>query len=100
MRRSYFRAADKYKGSALTQQLAKDHGRPFLHIDLATTPIQGAADRVAHWLGGLPCLHCRHCLILNVAGPSRSVDPDIYDLARTVLTELLLTAGYGSPRYR
>ena len=66
-------------GSALTTGLAERHGKPWIHIDLTTTPFPDAARMIREWAG-------RHGIkVMNVAGPRASKDPEIYQ----VVTELL-----------
>jgi hypothetical protein len=65
--------------SALTERLAKKHGRPYLHIDLNKTNAFKAAQGINQWIqeSGIK--------ILNIAGPRASEDPEIYDHAYKVL---------------
>ena len=60
-------------GSALTRELAKRHNRPCLHVDMETTNINDAANKVRKWID------MKHIRVLNVAGPRASKDPKIYD---------------------
>jgi hypothetical protein len=70
-------------GSALTRDLAKDHGRPWLHIDLNTQNRFQAAMTISSWI-------TRHKIeTLNVAGPRASRDPEIYQATVNVLTTTL-----------
>jgi hypothetical protein len=67
------------RGTALTQRLAREAGRPHLVLDLGTAPLPEAWA----WLD-------RHGLAaLNVAGPRESRRPGIYERARRWLNELL-----------
>jgi hypothetical protein len=66
-------------GSALTRRLAKKHGRPWLHIDLAGANSFKAAGDVETWILD------NAITILNVAGPKASEDPDIYKAVAKVL---------------
>ncbi len=70
-------------GSALTQRLATEHGRPCLHIDLNTNNRFEAAKNISWWIA-------RHKIeTLNVAGPRASRDPEIYQVTINVLTTAL-----------
>ena len=66
-------------GSLLTQQVAKRHGRPWLHLDLNITSAFDAARNLNDWI--------RHynIQVLNVAGPRASQDPDIYQATADIL---------------
>ncbi len=59
-------------GSAATREMAIQHERPWLHIDLKRTSAFLSAVRIVEWL-------CAHRIrILNVAGPRASKDARIY----------------------
>jgi len=66
-------------GSSLTRELAKRHNRPCLHVDLETTNINDAANKVRKWID------MKHIRVLNVAGPRASKDQKIYDVTMAVL---------------
>lgn len=66
-------------GSAATRERAREQGRPWLHLDLATVPEETAAERLRAWLDALRPRR------LNVAGPRASEDPAIYDAVRGLL---------------
>ena len=70
-------------GSALTRDLAIDHQRPWLHLDMSEIPIDEAALMMKSWLSE------KRIQILNVAGPKRSKDPGLYDVVVRVLQEAL-----------
>lgn len=72
-------------GSALTRQLAKRHGRPWLHVDLAVLGGEEAARRVRVWLRE------NRIRVLNVAGPRASKDPGIQRAVRGLLGAVLKT---------
>jgi hypothetical protein len=74
-------------GSALTRELARQAGRPVLHLDLAATTATRATSRLVAWLARL------QPSTLNVAGPRASEDPRIYDAARAVLRSALARRG-------
>ncbi len=59
-------------GSAYTRELALEHKRPWLHIDLNKTGIFDAALKLSGWVLK------NNIEILNVAGPRASEDPKIY----------------------
>lgn len=70
-------------GSALTLRLAREQAKPCLHVDLVQEPASAAAERILAWLDSLSGA------ILNVAGPRRSNDPEIYGLAYRVIEKVL-----------
>jgi hypothetical protein len=70
-------------GSALTERLAREHAKPCLHVDLAAVPSDVAPARILAWLETLDGA------TLNVAGPRRSNDPEIYDIAYRVIAAVL-----------
>jgi hypothetical protein len=73
-------------GSALTTGFAERHRKPWIHIDLHTTPSLDAARMIQEWIGrsGIK--------IMNVAGARASKDPMIYqammDLLEKVFAEV------------
>ena len=71
-------------GSALTKKLAKEHKRPYFHIDLNKTPAFIAASEINNW--GI-----KHGIeILNVAGPRASKDPKIYEDTTYIIQGVIL----------
>lgn len=70
-------------GSALTEKLARKHGKPVLHINLSRKPEFQATVDITHWLGA------NHIEVLNVAGPRASKDPKIYEATTGVLEAVL-----------
>jgi putative molybdenum carrier protein len=70
-------------GSTLTERLAREQGKPCLHVDLAAVPSDAAPARILRWLATLDGT------TLNVAGPRRSNDPEIYDIAYRVIAAVL-----------
>jgi hypothetical protein len=70
-------------GSALTQRLAQRYAKPCLHIDLAALSPDEAVSRISDWLEEI------ESAVLNVAGPRRSNDAEIYALAYRVIAVLL-----------
>ncbi len=65
-------------GSLLTQKFAEELGKPCLHIDLLKK-FQPLEEKFPN-LGKI---------ILNVAGPRASNDPEIYDAVYVAMTQLL-----------
>ncbi len=74
-------------GSALTQRLAQRYAKPCLHADLAALSPEEAVARISRWLDVI------ECAVLNVAGPRRSNDAEIYTLAYRVIEALLVQRG-------
>ena len=70
-------------GSALTQRLAERYAKPCLHVDLAALSPEQAIERITRWLDEIDGA------VLNVAGPRRSNDTEIYALAYRVIAALL-----------
>jgi hypothetical protein len=70
-------------GSALTEKLAQRYAKPCLHLDLAALSPEEAIARITQWLAGVDGT------VLNVAGPRRSNDPEIYALAYRLIEALL-----------
>jgi len=66
-------------GSSYTAWMARKHGRPLLHLDMAQVQVHEAAQRLRAWLDA------NSIRVLNVAGPRHSTDPDIYDTTMRVL---------------
>jgi len=70
-------------GSALTEKLAKKHGRPCLHVDVNKTNGFRAASIFISWV-------IEHGIeVLNVAGPRASKDPKIYQNTKDILKTVL-----------
>ncbi len=70
-------------GSALTEKMARKHGKPFLHIDLNLKPEFQATVDITHWLGA------NQIEVLNVAGPRATKDPKIYEATTGILEAVL-----------
>lgn len=70
-------------GSELTQELARKHRKPCLHIDLDEMSDSKAAEIIASWID------VREIKTLNVAGSRGSKDPEIYEATRRVLKTVL-----------
>lgn len=70
-------------GSALTRKLAKQHERPWLHIDLDKVGLTEAYEMIAGWFDEYD-VH-----VLNVAGPRASKDPMIHDVVVIILENVL-----------
>jgi hypothetical protein len=69
-------------GTLLTQELAELHGKPCLHCDLQAESEPFA--RIQKWLCGLS-----PAVVLNVAGPRASGDPEIYAAVYAIMVRLL-----------
>jgi hypothetical protein len=69
-------------GSVLTRELAKQHKKPWIHLDLKSTACPDAARMIQEWIerNGIK--------VMNVAGPRASKDPMIYQAAMDVLDAL------------
>jgi hypothetical protein len=70
-------------GSALTQELARKHRQPCLHIDLDYVSNSKAAEIIGSWLDA------REIETLNVAGPRASKDQKIYEATIEVLRTVI-----------
>jgi putative molybdenum carrier protein len=70
-------------GTAFTRMEAVRLDRPHLAVDLAARNLREATTTIREWLDPLPGSR------LNVAGPRASSDPEIHDLARALLREVL-----------
>ncbi|MGD0235215.1 MAG: putative molybdenum carrier protein [Syntrophorhabdales bacterium] len=66
-------------GPAYTAEMARKHGRPWLHLDMDKTTVDEAARRLREWIAD------NSISVLNVAGPRQSRDPAIYDVTMRVL---------------
>jgi hypothetical protein len=64
-------------GSALTANFARQHNRPYLHVDLDLEP--DPVTRIKEWIDEL------NIMVLNVAGRSASKAPDIYDQVKDII---------------
>ncbi len=74
-------------GSSLIRKLAKQHGRPWAHLDLDQMNEWIAADILTGWID-------RHDIqVLNVAGPRASKDPGIHDIVMDILEALMERKG-------
>jgi hypothetical protein len=70
-------------GSALTQELARKHRRPCLHVDLSDTGDSKAIGIISTWIDA------RGIKTLNVAGPRASEDPTIYGITKRILKSVM-----------
>lgn len=66
-------------GSALTKELAMQHRKPWIHIDLKTTTCPEAARMIQEWVGR------NGIKVMNVAGARGSKDPWIYQATLDLL---------------
>ena len=71
-------------GSALTTSFAEKHKKPWIHIDLQTTPSPDAARMIQEWVGR------NGIKIMNVAGARASKDPMIYQAMLDLLEKSVL----------
>lgn len=78
-----FSHGDLTEGSAFTEEMAKKHGRPYLHIDLERTTAFDAAVKIND------LIRVHKVEILNVAGPRASKDPRIYKAVKDILEVVL-----------
>lgn len=79
-------------GSLLTIEFAKQHGKPWLAVDL-NQPQEKALAKVIRWIKRrLP-----DDAVLNVAGSRRSKAPGIHMAVKRVVREVLDQAGGGVP---
>lgn len=76
-----------FGGSRLTAELAEEHKKPLLHIDMALVPGEAGIEMAAEWL------RSNGVRILNIAGPRASEDPLIYDAVREFLGGLFAIIG-------
>ena len=72
-------------GSLLTIELARQLGKPVLHVDLSAD--HRPPENVAAWIGS------DNIRVLNIAGPRASDDPPIYDAVRAFLGRLFRPEG-------
>lgn len=70
-------------GSSLTRKLAKQHEKPWIHLNMNDLSIKEAAEQLSRWIKG------HDIQTLNVAGSRQSKDPDIYDKTKEVLKEAI-----------
>jgi hypothetical protein len=66
-------------GSALTRELAKQHRRPWIHLDMKELPLKIAANRLSSWI------ETNQVKIMNIAGSRGSKDPQIYQATMELL---------------
>jgi hypothetical protein len=71
-------------GSALTREFAKQHRKPWIHLDMADLSLETAADRLIFWI------ERNDIKVLNVAGPRASKDPKIYQATIDLLEKMLI----------
>jgi hypothetical protein len=70
-------------GTRLTQQLAEEHRKPHLTVDLAGSDREAALARCRAWL------NAQKPGVLNIAGPRESQSPGIQEQTQAVLRALL-----------
>ena len=66
-------------GSSLTRKLAKQHVKPWIHLDMNDLSIKEAAEQLSRWITG------HNIKTLNVAGPRATKDLAIHMKASEVL---------------
>ena len=71
-------------GSALTRELAKQHRKPWLHIDMKAIPCPEAARMIQEWI------ERNGVKVMNVAGPRASKDTEIYKATIDLLEAAIL----------
>ncbi len=89
-------------GSQLTLEMAKKYEKHYLHIDLSVVTETEAINQIKDWLNSVDCK------VLNVAGPRNSEDLEIYQNAKIILSNSLVTmfqhsslyTGVGDPSFR
>jgi hypothetical protein len=70
-------------GTAATIKFAREHGKPYLIVDLNKTDPQYAVSTILSWL-------CQtRPVTLNVAGPRESKCPGIYEMVKLIVKHLL-----------
>ncbi|MAE76079.1 MAG: hypothetical protein CMJ85_04315 [Planctomycetes bacterium] len=72
-------------GSRLTACIARELGRPLLHLDLSTMTYEEACAGLVRWM------EADTVRVLNVAGPRHSRDPEIYERTIAVLEAAFAT---------
>jgi len=70
--------------SALTQEMAKKHARPCLHLDLREMTLSKASEVMRSWI------EIRGIEILNVEGPWAGSDPETDKAARMLIKDVLM----------
>lgn len=71
------------RGTALTCELARQHGKPLLVIDLDSATPQEAAESILSWATS------RWIEVLNVAGPRERSRPGVQRRARKIMDTLI-----------
>ena len=74
-------------GTRMTLDLAREQGKPFLHIDLHQASAEQAVREIAAWLRRV------RPGVLNVAGSRESEAPGIYGKVAAILRQALSAAG-------
>jgi len=72
-------------GSEYTREMAKKHGKPWIHVDASKHSVDAAVEVIRAWVSG------NQIKVLNVAGPRASKDAKIYGSTDTLLTRLIRT---------
>ncbi len=71
-------------GTAFTVEVCKRLGKPLLHVDLTTQPLESAVRSVRAWVD------TTRCSVLNVAGPRASEDANVYEPTKAIVLATLL----------
>ena len=69
-------------GSALTRELAEQHNKPCLFLDMSQLSFEKAHIDLVRWLSE------HHIEVLNIAGPRASKDPEISATVSQILDNL------------
>ena len=77
-------------GSVLTREWAKQHRKPWIHIDLETTPYHEAARMIREWVGR------NGIKVMNVAGARGRKDPMIYQAMMDLLDAAFILIRQGA----
>ncbi|MCO6512663.1 MAG: putative molybdenum carrier protein [Aridibacter famidurans] len=70
-------------GSLLTLEIARQYGKPAIHIDLSSETLEEAVIRLRDWLAR------NGSRVMNIAGPRASSDPEIYAMTRRLIADAL-----------
>lgn len=68
-------------GSALTRKFARQHNKPYLHIDLGI--VKNPVLRIKNWIVDW------EIKVLNIAGRKASKAPEIYDVVKNIIKQVL-----------
>jgi hypothetical protein len=71
-------------GTEYTVKMAREHNKPWVHVNLNRLSGEAAVQLVRAWING------NEIKVLNVAGPRASKDPRIYSAAKKILKVVLI----------